>query len=136
MRKQCEVGIFQASFVHDPVGPLAVGDQQRWKTMVFFMPTTLEVLRGAADGVVFAGGLPVALDGGAIAAGAIGVIGVLAIKRTEEVPLHVAGAEAREGGEIPWLPIVEIDLGDGVHAKGEARDLALQVIAHSSSSVG
>ena len=119
-----KLGILQTVFVHDPVGPLATGGSAEVEDEGFLHADNLG---GVSDGPVFPGGLPVALNGGAIGAGAIGV---LAIEGAEEVPLHVAGAETREGGEIPRLPLVEINLGDGIHAKWETRNLALQVIAH------
>lgn len=115
--------ILETVFMHDPVGPLA-----SWG------PSSMEdegLLHaddpgGVVDRAILACGLPVALGGGPVGAGAVGV---LAIEGTEEVPHHVAGPEAGEGGEVPWLPLVQIDLGDGIHHEGAAAHLALQVVA-------
>lgn len=78
-----------------------------------------------ADLPVLSRGLPVPAGGGAVGAGAVGV---LAVEAAEEVPLGVAAAEARPGGEVPWLELVEVDLGDGVHLERAAQHLALEVV--------
>lgn len=109
--------------MHHPVGALAAGgaaDMEDEGLLHTDGPGT------AADGAVLAGGLPVALRGGSVCAGAVGV---LAVERGEKIPLHIAAAEAREGGEVPRLGFVELDLGDGVDAEGTAEDLALEVVA-------
>lgn len=80
-----------------------------------------------ADLPVLSRGLPVPAGGGAVGAGAVGV---LAVEAAEEVPLGVAAAEARPGGEVPWLELVEVDLGDGVHLERAAQHLAQIGRAH------
>lgn len=79
-----------------------------------------------ANGAVLAGGLPVALSGGAIHPGAIRV---LAIEGAKEVPLQVPTHDPGQGREVPGLALVQIDLGDGIDAEGFAGNLALEVVA-------
>jgi hypothetical protein len=54
--------------------------------------------------------------------------GDLAVETGEEVPLGVAAADAGEGGEVPRLEAVEVDLGDGVDAEATAEDAAAEVV--------
>ena len=51
-----------------------------------------------------------------------------AVEAGEEVPLGVAAADAGEGGQVPGLEAVEIDLGDGVDAEAAAEDAAAEVV--------
>lgn len=108
--------------MHDPVGALALGrasgveDERLLHTDDSGSMAHLPVL---------AGGLPVPAGGGAVGAGAVGV---LAVEAAEEVPLGVTGAEAGAGGKVPWLDLVEVDLGDGIHLERATEDLALEVV--------
>jgi hypothetical protein len=112
----------EAVLVHDPVGALSLGRASRVEDE--------RLLHADDPGAVahlpvLASGLPVASVGGAVGAGAVGV---LAVEAAEEVPLGVAGAEAGAGGEVPGLDLVEVDLGDGVDLEGAAEHLALEVV--------
>lgn len=48
------------------------------------------------------------------------IVDILAIKGTEEVPLCVefTTAESRLSGKVPWGPLVDINLRDGINTKG------------------
>lgn len=108
--------------MHDPVGALALGRAAGVEDERLLHPDDPGAM---AHLPVLPGGLPVASRGGAVGAGPVGV---LAVEAAEEVPLRVAAAEARPGGEVPGLELVEVDLGDGVDLERAAEHLALEVV--------
>lgn len=125
------VGVEEAILVHDPVGPLALGRPTGVEDERLLHP---DELAAVVDIAVLPGGLPVAARRGAVgpvpgAAAAAGPgAGDLAVEAGEEVPLRVAAPDAGEGGEVPRLEAVEVDLGDGVDPEAAAEDAAAEVV--------
>jgi len=103
--------------VHDPVG---LGAPGRAALVEDERLLDADALAGGAvvDGLVGAGGLPVAGPRRAVGADAVGV---LAVARAEEVVLAVAVHSL--GGELPWVQLVDVDVGDdgdGARQRGRA----------------
>ena len=125
------VCVEEAVLVHDPVGPLALRRPPGVEDERLLHPNGLAAVVHLA---VLARGLPVPPRRGAVgpvagAAPAPGAgAGDLAVEAGEEVPLGVAAADAGEGGQVPGLEAVEIDLGDGVDAEAAAEDAAAEVV--------
>lgn len=105
-----ELVVLKAVFVHDPVGPGAMGG-----AAIVEHESLLHADDAAAavDGAVLAGGLPVSPGGGAVG---MGPVRVLAVDGTEEVPLQVAALEAGAAGQLPRLALAQINLSDDVNA--------------------
>lgn len=110
--------------MHDPVSALAMRCTARVKDERLLHSNAACAI---PDRPIFTRGLPVPTGGAPIGPGPVGV---LAIKGTKEVPLHVAALEAGQRREIPWLVFVYIDLGDSIDGDFAAEDVALQVVAH------
>nr|ACN28671.1 unknown [Zea mays] len=115
-------GFGEAVLVHDPLRldparRLAVVEHER----------LLDPRRPALvlHGLVRARGLPVARPGGAVGAGAVGV---LAVPRREEVPL----AAPEEGAlrQVPGVEAVQVDLGDDGHRRAAPRGARAEVVRH------
>jgi hypothetical protein len=115
-------GVGEAVLVHDPLRldparRLAVVEHER----------LLDADRPATvlHGLVRSRGLPVPRPGGAVGAGALGV---LAVPRREEVPL--AAAEEGALGQVPGVEAVEVDLGDDGHRGAATRGARAEVVRH------
>ena len=111
-----------AVLVHEPLRLDAAGGRAVVEHERLLDPGRPAVVQ---HGLVGAGGLPVAGGGGAVGAGAVGV---LAVARGEEVPL--AAAEEGEGGEVPGVVAVEVELGDDGDRGGAARGARAEVVRH------
>lgn len=120
--------------MHDPVGPLALRRPPGVEDERLLHPDGLAAVVHLA---VLARGLPVPprrsavgpVAGTAPAPGASA--GDLAVETGEEVPLGVAAADAGEGGEVPGLETLEVDLGDGVDAEAAAENVATEIVGAS-----
>nr|ACN30958.1 unknown [Zea mays] len=118
-RRAVDVG--EAVLVHDPVGLLALGRLAGVEDERLLDGQRL----GRAHGLVSAGGLPVPSPGGAVGPGPVRV---LAVPRGEEVPLLLA--VQRHPWELPWVELVEVDLGDDGDGDGQAGAAAAEVVHH------
>jgi len=112
----------EAVLVHDPVcldtlGGFAAVEHKR------LLDSDVLARRSQQDGLVGAGGLPVAGSGGTVWAGAVGV---LAIPRAEEVPLVLSKQSL--GRKIPWVALVDVDLGDDGDRAWDGGSLVHEVV--------
>jgi hypothetical protein len=125
------VRVKESVLVHDPVAPLPLGRPAGVEDERLLHPDGLPAV---VDLAVLSRGLPVSPRRGAVgpvprASPAAGAgPGDLAVEAREEVPLGVAAPDAGEGGEVPGLEAVEVDLGDGVDAEAAAEDAAAEVV--------
>nr|ACN34811.1 unknown [Zea mays] len=112
----------EAVLVHDPVGLGAPGRAALVEDERLLDADALAG-GGVVDGLVGAGGLPVAGAGGAVGADAVGV---LAVPRAEEVVLAVA--VQRLGRQVPWVELVDVDVGDDGHGARRRRGAVAEVV--------
>lgn len=117
--------------MHNPVGPIALGRPASMEHERLLHADRLPAVEHLA---VFPRGLPVPARRGAVgpvpgpAPPAGPRPGHLAVEAGEEVPLRVAAADPGEGGQVPGLEAVEVDLGDGVDPEAAAEHAAAEVV--------
>jgi hypothetical protein len=144
---------YEAVLVHDPVSLGTLGRLAPVEHEGLLDSDVVAGRRGGReDGLVGAGGLPVARPGGAVGAGAVGV---LAVPRAEEVPLVLSeqgfGCTADDYIElmddcsqlsliteeikikqltrkVPWVALVDVGLGDDRHGAWSGGGLVHEVM--------